>query len=1346
MVFEIRSKAYIEFGPLEEPNPNSPQPPPAFYQKLKDEVISAGETNREYEAKLLQKREQAAKAERKKTKEIWKEITHPKRRKNWSITEADSPFGNCFLAQRRGFIAWFKPEYRIVYENGTGPFNPEFRTYVENYMRQYFENPKRFGGVENVQQAFNEAIRMATSRVEILGGNLPAPPDEKLKDSLIELEEERVEKSKKVHDKNENVSPFADEQVKNGTQKIEESKRKFDAISSKEQKLKNLKEAAARSGQKKRVVVEQGGEKKEYSKKKIARKIQQLESEIQRETLDAFGDLVQGRSEVMTGKLLHSSRDVIQKHCHNLQANLGSQIGEEIADLFLHPKKYEGMEEAIAEIFKEFTSNSADQVKNQLVYNAFKCVIEHIVPKIAKFFPNFPTAQVSFHLLESFVNASSTKEWIENVHNTCASAALELSLYAFANVLVPGSPFAAAILGGILVKLIEAGTNAEKKIANESIPEQPVDKPAELPTAATTPSSSPINLKGSVSAGGNLGLETYQLKAENFSSQVPLLGEKRKVKEISPLDKSILKDMKLDQLTLQSDPDSAIEFSHLPQATLKGRIKAAAEELKTGVQKRVREIITASSQRSEKIKDFFNQIEKKIQDAVREHSQKQSEDEAKEKLVSDTSSQALEAVRVTSSFSFSSDPKKSEFRSPLPVENPQSKIPTAQKNNAANAEVTKVVLVPLKETTNSPISTTTPETKPANKPIRNKHRGAKRKVVEQEKGFLNKATELFTAVNKAAVEAITLPEKRIEALNQPQRRENPNRQPVKVRAQSAEPQSIPVPENASLKQSSVVIDENKTQIRMEKSVGQSSSIEPNQSTQTEMGSKSEQLTTLEKVTSAYKAYKENCNAFMEKCGVVTEPVKAPVIEKAQQVKNAADKMIEQTQSKEMSAEFRIKEGGIQLKDAANIKRELQQNSADVVEISVNGETRSYTRDEASRLADRFNQQGNDFLQQGKTSLRQAKFEKVAGNSLKAGAEKFKTEFNNGGVTFLNCAGSATADVVFNHEYYNEHRLEAVGYVAKTAAIGTGIQLSSSVAHTMLKEGVRTVAPEVANKIPGVGMLFTGYQFLGIVKNAWDEESPELLIEEGGYLIIETGAALAGQAAIPVPFLGALVGGLLGKGAVLLIKRYGSDAVVYIKEELSSTEPAKSEQLTLEKVKSAFEQMAGNSLKAGTEKFKTEFNNGGVTFLNCAGIAAADVVLNYGYYNEHRLEAVRNVVNTAIVGTAAQASSSITHAMLKEGVRTFAPQVANKIPDVRMLQTGYQFLDIAKNAWDEGSPQSLVEEGGFLMIETGAALVAERFISTPFLGTFVGRLAGKGAVSLIKRHGKDAIVFVKEQIT
>lgn len=146
-----------------------------------------------------------------------------------------------------------------------------------------------------------------------------------------------------------------------------------------------------------------------------------------------------------------------------------------------------------------------------------------------------------------------------------------------------------------------------------------------------------------------------------------------------------------------------------------------------------------------------------------------------------------------------------------------------------------------------------------------------------------------------------------------------------------------------------------------------------------------------------------------------------------------------------------------------------------------------------------------------------------GRALQKGVNELGRTYDNGATTILNCAGGAVAGVLWNHEAYEGRAGDAVKDIGLATLDGTVSQGKAAVGHAVAVGAVESIAPQLAEKIPGVNICMGLWQGLDIAMEAIDTKSPEVVVEKGVPLAVNTAGGVVGQILIPIPGLGAAVG-------------------------------------------------------------------------------------------------------------------------------------------------------------------------------------------------------------------------------
>ena len=237
------------------------------------------------------------------------------------------------------------------------------------------------------------------------------------------------------------------------------------------------------------------------------------------------------------------------------------------------------------------------------------------------------------------------------------------------------------------------------------------------------------------------------------------------------------------------------------------------------------------------------------------------------------------------------------------------------------------------------------------------------------------------------------------------------------------------------------------------------------------------------------------------------------------------------------------QGGKQLKKALRLEKvadlldQKLQDSGQKITLKTNdGQQKTVTRDQAKRLLAEARLKSQTSVIKGVDNVFRGVAKASVGHSVQSGTKRLGKEIKQGRVTGLNALGSnfgvASVDFIVQGDYslkaVGENVIDASGQAVK----GVAGQMAQNVAYSMAKGAVKELAPELAKKIPGVTAINAVYSVGKAVFTAnTAEEALANGITAGVDTAISLGCAAAGQALIPVPFVGAFIGSFAGSAVI-----------------------------------------------------------------------------------------------------------------------------------------------------------------------------------------------------------------------
>jgi hypothetical protein len=264
--------------------------------------------------------------------------------------------------------------------------------------------------------------------------------------------------------------------------------------------------------------------------------------------------------------------------------------------------------------------------------------------------------------------------------------------------------------------------------------------------------------------------------------------------------------------------------------------------------------------------------------------------------------------------------------------------------------------------------------------------------------------------------------------------------------------------------------------------------------------------------------------------------KERVVQVAKDVEKRADGFVLEGHEKAFYGKKQLHEAK-RFQEIAELIDEKLSDSRDGVSLKMkDGQIKIVSKEQAQRLKAKALQESAARVDCAARNVIEGGVGATAAHSIGSGARRLGKQIDKIHLTGANALGSnaGAAVVDLGARCIAEGRVskEAVGDAAKQVACqtvkGVATQVFQEVARSAVKGAVKEVAPRAARCIPGVAVLNSAYTIGSAVCSA---NTPAEALCNGASaavdLGISCGCAAAGQALIPIPFVGAFVGSAAG---------------------------------------------------------------------------------------------------------------------------------------------------------------------------------------------------------------------------
>lgn len=240
--------------------------------------------------------------------------------------------------------------------------------------------------------------------------------------------------------------------------------------------------------------------------------------------------------------------------------------------------------------------------------------------------------------------------------------------------------------------------------------------------------------------------------------------------------------------------------------------------------------------------------------------------------------------------------------------------------------------------------------------------------------------------------------------------------------------------------------------------------------------------------------------------------------------------------KSKAANQKLKDARLNLKKIELMNKKINQSTDGSIKVSSGGKEVTLTKSQAESLVKAHHSKVVGSIRSGLFQSVEGRVQSVAGRAMKTGSKQFGKELEAAPIALGDNLGCYAADALLNFNNYDNVGALAVD-VTKNTLSKTTIQATKSVALAAFKGAVKEVAPNLVKKIPGVNILDAGYSFgKGIYNSKSLEEAFSNTANTGCDMAIQYASIAGVQALIPVPFVGAFVGSLVG-GIIIKGKEY-----------------------------------------------------------------------------------------------------------------------------------------------------------------------------------------------------------------
>ena len=1016
-----------------------------------------------------------------KINDIKREAALPEsQRENWTIHQKDTPLGKWIIAEKKKWFSWFRSrEYYILHDESSDPLKMRFAYILNSYIEGFFSEHSR-SQHKTLDEAVSTGITRATNYIEELTGKsfsqklVPAPQpkkpekDEEMKEALSDLGTELLETdpdhpSGEIFDKME-------EALKSQLAELQRLQSLLKRTEWQKQQLMNLERALARAVAKgrERLIVNEYKFNGTVSREKVQRKINSLKRQIKKAE-SAEADLYKGYVDLYAGKTLKSLLENYRRQIHELGPNLSETAGREMMHKLMHPEEYEGIKELLQEIAQKTVDASITDASRRIAYDSFVSVLTILTRKAEVLSKQFPLIQAGIVVLYKAKNANSMEEWINEVGQASAEAAIKVACYAAMQAVLPGSPILIGLLSSALTELAQEKLLGHEKEAETHAPtvQEQIQTTAD-PVLATLSSPSIMTDQVLQAAPVTQEATTDLVMTTPSAQQVKQVAPSDTKKELAPPNLNInyfsprmtagVNGLGLSTAT-QDAPNPFIFSKPLIKPLLKPLVvlpqvkPIEAPQIKPEVKPQVAPA-PVKLEKVGSLKPVQETPQVKPQGAPTPLKQKKIKPQKAPKKREPLSKRKVEVVNGPAKQlnGPGKEPKKMEFITILPQRTDNEPPPVAKE--------------PIPEPSDT-----------ADDPFTPAVGGAKlthQELIEIDNKRIQQERKKFLAVGYPVTE------ENVDLFYQlgtpPKKMDGDDGDPVESKGFSAPPPDAP------------------------------------------------ELSLPQKVS---KAYYEGCEKLVGKFeDKFTKKAKAPVLKQAEKVGQYADRQMQEAIQIKKDAFVSLKEGNSQIRQAAAIKQAIKQTSGEQVTITVNGKEVTLSRAEAKSTAKQMKHYGTTLIEKSEGDLSKGQLQALFGRTVKIGGEELNKQINCSASIAANCLGDALADVATNHAYYEQHPDEAAMMVGKRVLKGTATQVVTSVVDTAAKElFLSSFGQEVGEWIPGVQILMKVNQAYQIYHHSKDSSE----VADGmSDMIIDLGISTAVTTVIPVPLVGPFVGNLVSK--------------------------------------------------------------------------------------------------------------------------------------------------------------------------------------------------------------------------
>lgn len=161
-------------------------------------------------------------------------------------------------------------------------------------------------------------------------------------------------------------------------------------------------------------------------------------------------------------------------------------------------------------------------------------------------------------------------------------------------------------------------------------------------------------------------------------------------------------------------------------------------------------------------------------------------------------------------------------------------------------------------------------------------------------------------------------------------------------------------------------------------------------------------------------------------------------------------------------------------------------------------------------------------------------------------------------------------------------------------------------------------------------------------------------------------------------------------------------------------------------------VVGRATTSGTKQLKKELQGAANALGGSCGAATMTAILNFEQY-ENPIEAIKEIGSETINSTVNQGVKNVVINGLRGAAKEVLPNVP--IPGVNTIQTCYTLGNALVNSSSpEEAMKNVANAGADIGISLGCTAVGQALIPVPFLGSFIGSMAGTFAI-----YGKNQLV-------